>query len=192
MALSNTFNTQPDPMAHDMRVAALKGDLAGLETGLTENGVNPNAVHSGGSVKVDTVPAIVLAAGAGQTKAVTRLLSDDRTNPNVADMFGRTALMEAMFNNETAIVRTLLNDPRTDLEELLENGNERFLHDVVLYEREKVADILGGHPEHGQAILTRLQEIAAMMNNDQMMEFCTAELRRQEQKRKTAPAPKPQ
>lgn len=191
MALSETFNTQPDPMAHDMRVAALTGDVTMLDGVLTNSGVDPNDVHTHGKTKVDITPAIVLASGSGQGPAVTRLLSDKRTNPNETDVFGRTALMEAMFSNETAILRSLVNDPRTDLAALTEEGNERFLHDVVLYEREKVADILGSHPEHGQAILTRLQEIATIMNNDHMVAFCKAELGAEDRQRKSAPAPKP-
>lgn len=191
MALSNTFNTSPDPAAHDMRNAALTGNLAVLETSITDNGTDPNAVHFRGSEKVDITPAIVLAAGAGQSRTVTRLLADERTDPNQTDLFGRSALMEAMFNNESGIVRTLVNDKRTDLAPLLEDGNERFLHDVVLYERENVAGILGGHPEHGKAILERLQEFAGIMNNDHMVEFCAAELSAQERKRKEHTAPKP-
>lgn len=191
MALSNTFNTGPDPIAHDMRTAALLGNLAQLKSCIGEKGMNPNAVHSRGSEKVDITPAIVLAAGAGQKQAVTDLLDDPRTDPNITDLFGRSALMQAMFNNETGIVRALVNDARTDLAPLLEDGNERFLHDVVLYERENVASILGSHPEHGKAVLERLQKFAGIMNNDHMAEFCAAELTTQERKRKGHTAPKP-
>jgi len=120
---------------------------------------------------------------------VTHLLADERTDPNMTDPFGRTAMMEAMFNNETAIIRTLVNDARTDIGAVAKN--DRLLHDVVLYERTKVADILGNHPEHGNAILTRLHEIATGMEAEDMAAFCKAELSTAERQRKAAPVPKP-
>ena len=177
MPLIEEFNGTRSYLEQDMREAAMHGQAEKVGTFLSEGGIDPNAVVEHSTYKVDFTPAIVLAAASGHKGTLTRLLNDDRTDPNLADPFGRTALQEAVFHNETSMVRGLAGHPKTDMTALLDDPANRVLSDIVLYDRQEIAGILGGHPKHGTAILKKIGEIASAEGNSAMAGFCKSELK---------------
>ncbi|MDR0645771.1 MAG: ankyrin repeat domain-containing protein [Elusimicrobiota bacterium] len=84
--------------------AAATGDIE-IVTALLKAKINPN-IQDGNALKFATL--------FGHKEIVEILLEDRRTDPNIKDNHGNTALMEAAQKGHKEIVEILLEDHRTD------------------------------------------------------------------------------
>ena len=90
--------------------------MADLLFALLESGADPNERRFG-----DDFTVLMLAASEGDDNALEIILKDSRTNIDLHDSSGRTAIMYAIINNHVACVKALLD---ADADVTVSNNDE--------------------------------------------------------------------
>ena len=88
---------------------------------------------------------LAVFAGAGGAGVVAALLSDPRTDPNLVDAGGRTALHIAVMMGNEAVLRVLAADPRVMVDALAREEGMTALHIAAMHDHlESVRALLEG------------------------------------------------